>query len=338
MVGINLIVFIFFPAGICWGIRRREGAGALLEKEDVVAVKGVAACFVILGHLLRALGTSVVISPLLNSFTVLGGMGVLLFFFVSGYGLFKGYGHRKPSFMFWRKRIANMFLPFLMIQLFFGGVSMWQNKTSDLGKMLRSSLLDAWFIDVILIQYLLFFLAWIFSTGNRERHVFLCFIFSAALAAVFYFCGCNARWYNGLLLFPAGMLAAYKEQKIGMFLQDRWYGCVLITGVLFLVFGGIFTFFKGVPLWPDMAKTLSGISLCMFVCTLCRKVAIGSGIMRYIGERSLYFYLVHLSLMEMIGKIEKFSGGAAFYFVLFLSFVLVEIFYRAYGKWGWKIK
>lgn len=101
MVGIYIVSFFLFPLSVFMQARRGRTGNVFLEKEDSNFIRGVAACFVILAHLMDILieegmgGDS-----LLRIFDVTGGMGVLLFFFVSGYGIFKEYSHKKPGVLF----------------------------------------------------------------------------------------------------------------------------------------------------------------------------------------------------------------------------------------------
>ncbi|MCM1144051.1 MAG: hypothetical protein NC318_11400 [Blautia sp.] len=81
-----------------------------------------------------------------------------------------------------------------------------------------------------------------------------------------------------------------------------------------------------------MAKVIAGTCLCLFVCTLYMRIRLCSVIMRYMGKRSLFFYLIHLGLRRLVGGIEGINGEAAFYIVLIATFAVVELFFQIYQR------
>lgn len=115
MLGIYLICFIIFPVAVLVNAHKTNNTENFLDKQDVNVVKGVATCFVILAHLVIQLETMGEYNRILHIFSTMGGLGVLLFFFVSGYGLYNGYKVKKVDATFWRKRLVNMYLPCVLI-------------------------------------------------------------------------------------------------------------------------------------------------------------------------------------------------------------------------------
>lgn len=100
---------ILFPVVVLAKIKKVSGI-VLLDKDDIDVIKGIATCFVMIAHMINELKISEVkISSFLDIFTVTGGMGVLLFFFVSGYGIYKGYSDRKPTWKFWKRKFMGRF-------------------------------------------------------------------------------------------------------------------------------------------------------------------------------------------------------------------------------------
>ena len=74
----------------------------------------------IIQHLTNILKPEIAVMRLvIQLFSVIGGMGVLLFFFVSGYGIYKGYAHKTPNVGFLHRRLINVYLPCLFIQSVF---------------------------------------------------------------------------------------------------------------------------------------------------------------------------------------------------------------------------
>ena len=331
MTGIYLICFIAFPAAILINAHRVYMVNTFLDKKDTNVVKGIATCFVILAHLTGYLD-SVEYNPFLHIFSVMGGMGVLLFFFVSGYGLYKSYRAKKIDITFCQKRLLHMYIPCVVIQGVFYLIDAGRCRTFDMLDMISSSLLGAWFIDVILIQYAVFFLTSKMARGRADVWIALSAVCSLAVIFVFMKCGLNARWYNGLILFPFGMFIAYKEEKIIALAGKRW-GLFFMGSLLsFVAAGAVFTYFKGETVWVNAAKTFSGMCLCLLTCIVFLRIKFSSKIMEYIGKRSLYFYLIHINLLSVARTIEKLQGIYVFYFVLLLTFFIVGIGVRDSGK------
>lgn len=329
MVGIYIVSFLLFPLSVVMQTRRGGNGNVLLEKEDSSFIRGVAACFVILAHLMDILKEEGMGgSSLLRIFDVTGGMGVLLFFFVSGYGIYKEYSHKKPGVLFWYKRMVNMYFPCILIQFLFCMMNMCRHGNFNMGELLLTSFFGAWFVDVILIQYLLFFLSWVVTRGRSGAMVALCFLLSAAAGMAFLVCGFNARWYNGLLLFPSGMSAAWGENKIISSLEKNWMSHMVLQMTLLLVLGGGFVYWKG-EIWANVFKTVAGICLSMLFVTLFRKVKFSSVIMRRIGEQSLFYYIVHMGVISLLKG--EMNAVVFFYSVIILTFLGVEIFWRLYG-------
>lgn len=328
MIGIYMICFIFFPIAIFIQAKWEKRTQVFWEKEDSDVVKGIAACLIILTHLVLNLNETAIM-PLLNIFGVTGGMGVLIFFFMSGYGIFKGYAYREPGIYFWKKRLFSMCLPCILIQLFFIVFEIFVQRDFDIHGIIYNSFLNTWFIDVIMIQYLIFYFAWVFMRGKQNVLMILSFLFSAITAGIFYVCGMNPRWYNGLLLFPIGMLLAWKEEKWIIFINRKWVFYLFFNAAAFVIWGGVFTYGKGNITGIDIFKVLAGIHLCLLIATIYVRMQFHSSIMKYIGKRSLFFYLIHINLLSIISKIDMY-GIRVFYVVLLLTFGITDISYRLY--------
>lgn len=261
----------------------------------------------------------------------MGGMGVLLFFFLSGYGLYKGYEGKKLDKVFWEKRLINMYFPCVVIQLSFYLIEAVINGQFTISQLVNRSLFGAWFIDVILIQYIIFFITGILSKGKSKGWITLSILFSAIIALIFWKLNFNARWYNGLMLFPFGMLLAYRENKLTALIKKQWGVWFALSMVLFGVSGLFFAYFKGELAGINIVKTFSGMCLSLMVCILFMRVKLCSKIMQYMGRKSLYFYLVHANLMITLDLL-KVDEIKYFYFVLLFSFPVVESFYQIYNK------
>jgi len=331
MLGIYLFCLCVFPLLILFPLKSVSDKEVLLDKEDAEILKGVAACFIILAHLIIPIKAEAgIISSVLNIYTFTGGMGVLIFFFISGYGIYKGYGKSEFTIKFWYKRIFFMYLPSVMIQFVFSVIDRLKNDNFLIKEIVFDMFVGAWFIDVIMLQYLIFFIAWKVSKGRQNILIILSFLGSIIAAVAFYIMGFNPRWYNGLLLFPVGMLIAFKEKELTIIFRQRWLACLSIFTIAFMILGGIFVYGKGNYIGIDMCKTLAGICLSACICIFFVRIKLYSSIMRYIGRRSLFYYLIHLNLLEICESICT-SSVKNFYVVMLLTPFVVGIIYKPYS-------
>lgn len=257
MIGVYLICFVAFPISILISAKKYNGKNVLLTKEDVDVIKGIATCLVIFAHLIMNLKEEKTVGPFLNVFQVTGVIGVFLFFFVSGYGIYKGYGEKEPGLFFWHKRFFGMYFPCILIQFLFCLVKMYQQKSFSFHQILFESLFYGWFIDVIMIQYLVFFISWMVAKGRKKLLILLVFLFSSIGCVIFYYKGFDARWYNNLWLFPVGMAVAWKEQELIISMERNWIKYTLFSFVFFVILGGIrtYAYWGGESSWNKSDKS-----------------------------------------------------------------------------------
>lgn len=332
MIGVYTICFILFPMSIFVQIKRCKEKDVLLDKNDTDIIKGVAACLVILCHLVVELRREITLSFPLNVFWLTGAMGVLLFFFVSGYGIWKEYSPKKPGMIFWRKRFLHMYLPCILIQFVFALIKMVQRDNFELSDVLYETFFYAWFINAILIQYIVFFVAWLFARGRQNAVIVWDFLLNILVTIMFYILKFNARWYNSLWMFPIGMIIAYKERTIIVSLYRRWIRYLILCFILFIGCGAIrtYAFWGGKSAGTDILKVFSGVALSLLIILIFLRVRCCSVTIRYIGKRSMFFYLIHIELLSVIGVINGISALTVFYSVMVLTFLIVEIVYRIY--------
>lgn len=328
IISVYLFCIILFPVASLYGFKRRTCAGALLEKEDTMYLRGVAAWFVVIAHYTANIGDVIPndIFGRIFSFAMgqLGGIGVLVFFFVSGYGIYASYASRRPGWDFLWKRIKGVYFPYLIIKFLLIVLQLVVTGKCEfsLGRLLSVSFAEDWFVHVILLQYLSFFIVgkWL---GTRKI-VLYSFLINIVYSVVFLYEGKVDHWINALWLFTFGMACAkYQKRILTIFDKAIW---IKITAclILFGVTRYIFAINKGAA-WANVFKTLGGLFLCISMCGVLRGVMPGSGIMKYFGKRSLYLYMVHLGVWPFI-EIEDVIMH--YWIAVGASVVITEAIYR----------
>ena len=337
MGGVVVIACIVFPILALLNIRvpNTQASTSLFSKDASNYFKGISAVLIFLAHIVQYFAEYGMNYPsILKVFEPCGGMGVLLFFFLSGYGLFIGYGAKMPGIDYWKKRFMGMYLPYIFMKsVVYLCRFLLFKKSFPLSELLIGLFYGDWFICVILAEYVLFFLVRRLDAilnrkeGKGVGKAFWIMLFTAnvALGCLYYILHYNARWYNGLLLFPVGMVCAqYSEKLSGAFKNHSWLWTAFFAAV-FCVTGFVFTKFKG-AVWADLVKMLSGVFLSLLVATVNNFVCFGSAVMRAIGKRSLYVYIIHTSILYLF--IDPRYPVFGFYILLISTIILTEVFYR----------
>lgn len=304
IIGIYLIFYIGILGISFIGFSKRtNGKESLIDKKESNYIKGLATIMVFYAHM-QAWISEMNISGMqgLKPFSVLGGMGVLLFFFVSGYGIHKGYAKKTPEILFWKNRIIKMFIPATVISIVSCTV-LYMEQKKTIVDVLINAIMGQWFVDVIMLEYMGFFISWLLAKGNRKKIIIYDIIYSLIVAVFFIMMKFNARWYNGLLLFPAGMLIAeYEKIIIDKLNEMKKKDIIRITAILLIAFavtGAGFVLIKGSML-SNVVKTCSGILLSFLICEILYFGKFGNKVANFIGERSLYIYLCHLWLWTIM--------------------------------------
>ena len=328
LTSIYILYAVFFPISALWGIKIRcnKVSDTLLSTNDTLYLRGVSACFVILAHF--CIWTNKLTSVMNRLFYLitsqLGGIGVLIFFFVSGYGIYESYANKPPSISYLYKRGRNAYLPYFMVKICFLFINFVIGTRSEikLKDIILIATVEDWFIRVILIQYIAFYVIWRFFSKRKiiEYSVIVDFVMSF----IFIMQHKPDGWFNALWLFTFGMVCSQYKNKIISFFEKHIHIKVMLLCSASAVFGGLFVYNKGVY-WADVFKPVSGVFLCIAICGVmyCREFT--SRIMAYFGRRSMYLYIVHINiwnLIDILGVVEKF------WIALVISILFTEILYQ----------
>ncbi len=320
---------------------RRDPKDTLLTKQDSNYIKGLAAIGVLLAHLQDFMEYGAgKYSLFLRPFSFLGGMGVLLFFFISGYGIFCGYAKKTPTIRYWKNRVINVMFPaFAITVLTVIIVYVLDGREFNGLRFLSDLMTTQWYIIAALVMYLVFFLSWCIARGRVLLLMILDVIGCLLVIALFYVLGLPARWYTGLLLFPTGMLVAWGEEKLLCLSKKKEVFGFVFFFLLFGVSGLAFTYGKGTDLGNCM-KTVSGICLALGIVFFVQLFEVGNQAIRWLGERSLYIYLCHvgvLSAVSIFANRTEFFGVHReiwVYFILAGTLLFTVVCYALFGKLG----
>lgn len=267
---------------------------------------------------------------LLTPFALIGFLFVGVFFFFSGYGLYKSY-KTKPGYLngFLRKRLPVVLVPLYIINailtliviasngtmysdgnpICFGYDNIIFRITTFLGITLMNS--NAWYMITIAIFYIVFYLA--FRKNRDEDKAFkIMGIFSVVYIVLGILAGHGPFWlqgewwYNSSLLLFIGMYVAKNEKKVISYIQSRYAKIMILcsAGTVVMTIVAIFSTLMLSYYRPGvMGKVYSVLCLICetsattlfvaFVLIGTMKVKLNNKILDFLGKIALEVYLVH---------------------------------------------
>ncbi|MBO5468854.1 MAG: acyltransferase [Lachnospiraceae bacterium] len=331
MIILNSIIFILFPTTVMWKFcyNKSEYNMDVLTLEDSSALRGVAAIFIMFAHYLMYVDSESDMNmgpaKLMQGF---GGLGVCLFFFLSGYGLYYSATKRGVKIGFLGRRFRSILPTYFILRILFGlilgeyGYGMEPAVQYLFG--LRTPL---WFVDEIVIIYLLFFIA---AKISMKKIILILAGLLAVMSVIFLLCGLDARWYNANMVFILGMLFAKCRKKCLEWLSHGYIWKLIVCVLLFMGFAGIFVYTK-THIYSAVFKLMAGGFFCVIFFMILMKFTIRSTPIIYIGKKSLEFYMVHIYVWLVANEyFEKMSILLKFTVCIMVSILITCIYGKVY--------
>lgn len=329
-MGIYLIIFAVI---LFWGAKiapKGQFHEDFLSLKVSKGVQGFCAICIITHHFCQQYLQSGEGAGVMTPFALIGFLFVGIFFFFSGYGLYKSY-KTKPGYLngFLRKRLPVVLVPLYLINailtiiviasnstmysdgnpLCFGFDNIIFRITTFLGITLMNT--NAWYMVTIAIFYIAFYLA--FRNNRDEDKAFRTMgIFSVVYIVLGILAGHGPLWlqgewwYNSSLLLFVGMYVARNEKKIISYIQSRYAKimvlCTISTVVMTMVAiaatqmlsyyrpGVIGRLFCVVCLVFETSATILFVS---FVLIGTMKIKLSNKILDFLGKIALEVYLIH---------------------------------------------
>lgn len=204
METIGLITITFLLIGLGFDVlSKKYFATCKLSNSTTTCIKGIAIFIIILSHIGGNLRV--------RFFTPLGGIGVALFLFLSGYGLSKSYAKNQLSF-YWRKRFIAIYPSYLIASI----VAWIANGVTDVKTILlgiifvKPAIPYGWYFQYLLIWYMVF---WIYGFVYSGKWKWTILLTCAAIS----FCFLPEIMAEQSISFIAGVFLAIKEEQ---FLKD----------------------------------------------------------------------------------------------------------------------
>ena len=310
------IILLVMTCSIIFGISpfTREITNSnteFLDKKRTDSIRGIATLMVVISHIMAA---NVWIPEKLigGGYTariigIWGGLGVALFFVLSGYGcafsiekVEKNVSSALRWFILHSFRIILFYVVCFLIVI---GIS-----ALNIGRLnLAQILLDfvtltipgttTWYLKVQLFFYLVIAIS---IKLNKEKRWILMGILTLSYAYVAYVMGLPDFWWKTSMCFPVGFVIAQKSTVFEDLLNRREIPIILffLAGVSYLgiLLDGKYIFPLQIVLWVVLSTS---------VILLAQRLKIENRLFACVGKYSLEVYLIHIGLVNM----DAFNGS-----------------------------
>lgn len=317
------------------GTERKE----LWSRDRSKAVSGICAILIVFHHMAQKTCAEWVPAEYrmhgLEPFIDIGYLLVGVFFFCSGYGLYKSL-KSKPDYLksFIGKHYGPIIFVFIIANIPFLAATEHLSSYS-------------WYIYAILYLYAAFWIS--FKTCKNEK---------AAIAVMagfilFYCLFCDyivlgTWWYNSVWLFFVGLIFAKNSGEIAKFIEKYFIAAVITsTAATVGAFAGVehlsemvitsesFSAYTLLRIAVLFLQYLSEVSLMVFILTISTKMDYKVKALRFLGSMSLEIYMVHVIFVETFGYcFVNMDTGAVLYIENLPLYCLAVLSASILCAWG----
>ena len=326
---------IFTIILILIGITFKKNNNSFLDTQTTASLRGEAVLFLIFGHLSFSCLKQ-------KMFFNLGGYwAVIIFLFISGYGLYQRYQLNNIRGIFWKKRISNLypalwvtlvlfiFLDYFLLNLYH---PLQRILLSILGIHLNEFPIinpPVWFIQYIMMQYLIYWLISKLPFPDIVKLIGLfviCFCI-AILVEVSPISGwCEKYWTLYTIAFPVGVLFGKYQMQIRALITEHLKNqfFLLIPLIISLV---IFSY--GDDFSPDSfslrtIKPLALIIPIILALIIYERINLQSTFLIFLGNYSYEIYLLHYPFMIKYDFFLFREPPYIFFFAYFVSLLILS--------------
>lgn len=268
-----------------------------------------------------------------------GYWAVIIFLFISGYGLYQRYQLNNIGGSFWKKRISNLYPALWVTLVLFIFLDYFLlNYSHPLPRILLSILgihlnefpiinPPVWFIQYIMIQYLIYWLISKFPFTDTVKLIGLfaicfCTVILVYISPISGWCG--IFWPLYTIAFPVGVLFGKYQKKIRAFITEYKINQFFLL-IPLIISLGIFSYWD--DFLPDnfYLKTIKPLALIIpiiLVLIIYERINLQSTFLMFLGNYSYEIYLLHWPFMI---KYDFFLFREPLYLFFFAYFVSLLI-------------
>lgn len=298
LLAIFILVIVYCFAKNC--IVNKNGNSNFLSKESTGALRGAAIIAIVFSHVCQD-------APELNdlliggkyTYTVIfswGGIGVAIFFLLSGFGCYLSIKKSKNILIWCAKHIVKLLIYFviafafvLLANCFILGNTFTAKEWLLSFVTIRFPGTTSWYFKIQLLFYILLAV----SERIKHRQCWLISIYVLVYAIIADYCGLSDYWWKTSMCFAAGCALAEYKDKIIPIIEKVW---VKIIIVLLGCGAFVYTRIDFHYILPTQLIAYICISGCVVVVWdwIIRK----NKMLERIGKASLAMYLVHIGVVD----------------------------------------
>ena len=329
--------------------RRPADDMAFFDRISSKEIQGALAVFIIFHQIVVALDANFEDSGDLRFFYYYGIIAVAFFFFSSGFGLLKRWMTDKDYIKgFMRRRTFTVLVPFFICNYIYLTDALINNiasrKAFGFGELICSFFgiflvnNEMWFAVEIMILYVAFRLVFakvkkpvmgiLIMTGVVLAMMTIGLFSGHSQTGVMSYWFKGEWWYNTIFMFPAGMLYAYKEDKINKVIKKAFVSILIASSILFVIMDHIhknlisesiyWTEYHNAPN-PILDKltglgqeTLFELVFLIFVVTFMSRVKISNPVIKFFGKISLEVIMLNYLLIDKLYFLYEMYGIAVY--------------------------
>lgn len=286
----------------------------MLTINDTRILKAVGILMVIFCHVVALFG--------IRYATPLGGIGVSIFLFVSGYGLNESYKKNGLN-KFFRKRFCAVVIPYLIIVL----IDAVLNKSNIMNLFKNIILVTTpkfmWFIQFIVVIYLCFYI--INKLFDYNKNKYIAWIIIGGI--IFYFG--NGLWAEQAIIFFIGIIYSDKVEYIEK--MDRRNK--IVVSIALLILGGIALISKQTTMIRNSSENIyyfielilkngTALGIVFFVANDTLIIKYFKKILCLIGNISYELYLIHAIAFFVLRNNVGVIGLIEFIFITVIGAII----------------
>lgn len=301
------------------------------NKSNSKAIKGIFILIVFFSHCLQYIS----LNNSLDLFAVkltrwFDQLMVAMFLFYSGYGVMQSIANKKNDYIksIPKKRILNTLINFNLALVAFVIINLIFKIDFSISKLILSLIgwenigNSNWYIFVVLIMYLITYIAFTISKSNYTLANKLIWILSIVFI-LFLKCYKESFWYNTLLCYPFGITYSIYKNQIEKYTTYSNYNYIVILIVSLLSFIIIKKYEQNFIFYEFLA-----ITFCFIVILLTMKFELKSKILIWFGNNLFWIYILQRIPMIVLTKYKLNAYPYTFCIISFAITIILSIIYK----------
>lgn len=286
-----LIIFAVLFVGIYGIITAQKNKSVGLTKENTDSTRGIAICMIAASHIAQFTSGGGVAH---NFVFLWGGMGVAVFFMLSGYGNYFSIQKATSRVQWLIKRIIQILVPFVfcfiyvtIVQIFiFRCPASWDYFRNFVSLSIPGT--STWYFKIQILLYAFLMLSVIIC--RDKSHYILC-VLVLLYISIAYGIKMDNYWYMTSLCFPLGYIIGKYKEKV--FNGQKALPFFIISGCLFIIaFIGYRTF------GGEVLQIIYFLLLTIVVVAFLSCFGLLLKTLSAVGKHSIYVYLIHIGIVR----------------------------------------